>query len=387
VRLVAWVVVAGLVGLAAEERSRTFSFETRERPAIDTSSPEALATAAAELLARAADASGFRGCLGIRRGAELVFTGCVGADGATPLAPASRFSIASLWKQHVGLAVHERARDGRLGLEDRVDRWLPELAGAPAASVTIAQLLHMTSGLPFVISASTNLRTQLSSTQRSDENFFREARGATLSFPPGTRYQYSNVGYGLLALVLGRVDGRPWREVLAALHARAGMADTGFLTGTRADPPIAAGHLPIRCGVVLGGPCMLALPAWNYSMLPGGGTYSTVDDMLRWARVVTELRETDPPLYAAFTATTPESAGYASGWGYQVRAGTGAPEVSWYEHTGEDPGYFSDFWFVPSTGVAAVLLSCTDFTLDRSPYTLLHDVGAMLVGAPYGVMQ
>jgi hypothetical protein len=60
---------------------------------------------------------------------------------------------------------------------------------------------------------------------------------------------------------------------------------------------------------------MLALSAWNYSMLPGGGTYSTIDDILAWAIQAATTAETDPSLHATFTATTPESAGYASGWG------------------------------------------------------------------------
>lgn len=373
-----------LVGIAvvaaAEERARTFSFEYRHKAAVPR---EALGAAANELLASARRASGFRGCAEIVVGDAVVLARCEAGDGP-PLTPRTRFSIGSLSKQLVGFAIQERAIDGRLRLDEPISRWLPELVASPSAPVTIRQALHMRSGLPFVMRPTTNAATQLSNAQRSDADFLREVREYPLGFVPGARFQYSNIGYGLLAITLGRVDGRPWREVVGDLLARASMRDAGVLSGVEPRPAVVAGHAPLRCGVLFGSACMLTLPRWNYSMLPGGGVYASVDDMVAWAGYLSRVSADEPDLFSAFTSSED---GYASGLGIEERTLANGERVRILAHDGEDPGYFSFFARVPARDLTVVVLSNTDFTIDRARFTLFDDILALALGDPFDTMQ
>jgi CubicO group peptidase (beta-lactamase class C family) len=371
-------VIALLAGL--EERARSFHFDEEARPAVTSRAD--VPAALKDLVDRAARAAKWRGCAAIAYGEGPAAIACASGD-EPPFDGRTRFSIGSLWKQFLGFRVQELAKEGRLSLDDRADVRLPELAGTPAGRPRVRDLLHMTSGLPYVIPLGTNLATQLSSVQRSDADFLRVAAASPLSFEPGAAYQYSNVGYGLLAILIGRAEGRPWRDAMRALFARAGMTDTGFFTGVEPSPPVVRGYLPVRCGVVFGGPCLLGLPRWNYSMLVGGGVYSTMEDMLRWFAMLRRVEREDPLQWGAFTEAVN---GYASGWGIEPRTMANGERISVASHSAEDPGYFANFLRVPAREVTAVFLSSSDFMADGG-FPIFEEMTGLALGEGYRTMR
>ena len=374
-------VIAALVLL--EERARWFDFATETRPALESVDRVSLARAAQEVLDRAHATMGFGGCALVALGGEIVFERCYGPGHGEPPAADARFSIGSLWKAMVGLLVHRAVRAGRARLDDPIVRHIPELAGAPCAHATLGQLLAHTSGLPYTIRLATNLRLQLTDARRSDADFLAEIAGYDLEFTPGGRFLYSNPGYGLLAIAVGRWANRPWPEVLERLFAEAGMNDTGFL-GPRAGE--VRGHLPLRCAVVAGRPCMLTLPQWNYSLLPGGGEFSTVRDLLAWDRALDRWQKDDPATMNDYLTPGPFE-GYASGWGIERRVTPNGGEVLVQAHSGEDPGHHSFIARIPEKDAFVVVLSNTDFTLAHARFTLFTALVDAIVGRSYEVVR
>ena len=326
------------------------------------------------------EAAAFRGC------ALLAARGRVVVETCTDEVPnaGARFSIGSLQKQFTGLLVLELVRAGALSLGDPIERHLPELAGAAAGRVTVSQLLHMTSGLPYTIGLWDNVTTQLTSAERSDADFLGIVRRNDLAFEPGTRDLYSNVGYGVLAILVGRVSHRPWRDVLTDRFSREGMVDTGLLPPRAGDERgVVVGHVPLRCGLAFSGVCPCEAPRWNYSLLPGGGVYSTVRDLFVWDRALRRLEDDSPDLYRAFMQ--PSAWGFASGWGVTTRRLADGRDVTLYDYAGEDPGYYSFFARIPHIDATVIVLSSTDFTLVRSNLDVFGALMHIALGEPYEV--
>jgi beta-lactamase class C len=120
--------------------------------------------------------------------------------------------VASITKLATALAVLRLAESAALGLDDSLDQHLPGAAAAEPG-VTFRKLLCHTSGLPLDVSASSAPYTH-----SLDWSTLATACLLTsLEAAPDTRVQYSNVGYGLLAVVVEQLTGRDFSSALVDL--------------------------------------------------------------------------------------------------------------------------------------------------------------------------
>jgi D-alanyl-D-alanine carboxypeptidase len=147
------------------------------------------------------------------------------AYGAARLKPrlsatlATRYAIDSVSKEFTAAALLLLAQQGRLSLDDRIDKWFPELHAA--ATVTLRQLLTHTSGIrdywpQDFLTLEMTRPTTISA-------IINEWAQRPLDFEPGTEWQYSNTGYVLAAAVVEKVSGETLFEflqqnVFAPLH-------------------------------------------------------------------------------------------------------------------------------------------------------------------------
>ncbi len=145
------------------------------------------------------------------RPAELLVLGTDAAD--RPLTRESLFPVASVTKLATALAVLRLVDAGTLDLDDPLARHLPEAVSAAHPGVTLRHLLSHTAGLPMDLSEeSAPYRPGL------DWPVLAEACLRTpLQQPPFSRVQYSNVGYGLLAVVVELKTGRDFPTALRSL--------------------------------------------------------------------------------------------------------------------------------------------------------------------------
>ena len=125
--------------------------------------------------------------------------------------PDTVFELASITKTFTAAAILMLVEEGKLTLEDPIERHLP---GAPEAlrGITVRHLLTHTSGLK------DRFEPQVGGTwflDYSTENLFRNAARLPLDFAPGERGQYSDQGYFLLGMIIEKVAGRRYGEFLA----------------------------------------------------------------------------------------------------------------------------------------------------------------------------
>ena len=193
----------------------------------------------------------------------------------TPIESDTAFRLASVSKQFTAMAIMLLEEEGRLGYDEPVTRFLPELSRF-GDDLTIRHLLTHTGGLPDYY----DVMVQVSGVERPLTKHALDvfsSWGEPL-FAPGKRYEYSNPGYELLALIVERASGRRFPEfVETRIFAPLGM--TSSVVMDEPSPHIAKRALGYREN----GDAFEEYDddPLNY-IFGSGGIYSTVEDVYHW---------------------------------------------------------------------------------------------------------
>ena len=265
---------------------------------------------------------------------------------------ATNYRLASVTKQFTAAAVALLAEDGRLSFDDRARDWLPSLPDA-AARVTIRQLLTHTSGLLdyedlIPDGTATPLRDAdvLALLERQDRTYF----------PPGTAYRYSNGGYALLALVVGRASGKDFATFLGGrIFGPLGMSQTlAYEAGVSTVPHRAYGYS------AAGGAWIRTDQNLTSAVLGDGGIYSSIDDLAKWDAALDDERllraDSLRRLFAPATPTDDPAVWYGMGWRI-------SGERLW--HSGESIGFRNVIVREPRRRLTVVILTNRN---DPEPY-------------------
>jgi CubicO group peptidase (beta-lactamase class C family) len=179
--------------------------------------------------------------LAVVRDGRVVRSGGYGAASLelnAPATPDTVYPLASLTKPLTATAVLLLAEDGKLGLDDKIGRFLQK---TPAAwrEVTVGQLLAQTSGIKDYL----NELHGKTCNGTSPEEITAAVGELPLSFPPGSRWEYSNTNYVVLQRILQAVSGKSYDELLAERVFRPlGMAATRRNRPDDVVPNRAAGY-------------------------------------------------------------------------------------------------------------------------------------------------
>lgn len=143
----------------------------------------------------------------------------------------TRFVMASVSKPFTATAVLQLAEKDMFALDDKLSKYLPDF---PFEDITIRHLLSHTSGLPNTEELFGLLLEEYPD-RRFDNNDVLPALnqyGKGLRFTPGDKYEYGNVNYNLLAILVEKVSGEPFADYMKDHVFRpAGMNSTGVVTG------------------------------------------------------------------------------------------------------------------------------------------------------------
>lgn len=269
-----------------------------------------------------------------------------GASGAAdrrtgrPAPVNGRARIGSTTKTFVATVVLQLVGEGRVGLDDRVGRYLPGLVPG-GDRITVGQLLSHTSGL--FDYAEDQQAVPLSGTRFLTETRFRTftphqlVRIATRHepyFAPGTGFHYSNTGYVLAGLIIEKVTGRSFRaEVEHRILRPLGLRDTSLPgTSTLVRGPHPHGYLRVDDRLV---DVTVLNPSWASA---AGEMISTPADLNRFLAALLGgrlLRPAELEVMRTAVATDPQGVGYGMGLWSQTRP-CGAKV---WGHGGRLPGY------------------------------------------------
>jgi len=184
---------------------------------------------------------------GVVLGSELIHSRGIGTLRVGEAAPPdadSVFRIASMTKSFTAAAILLLRDEGLLGLDDPVRLHVPELADlqgptADAPPLTIRHLLTMSAGFP--TDDPWGDRQQGLELDRFAELL---RTGPTFAWTPGLRFDYSNLGYGILGRVITNIAGREYRDVVQErLLDPLGMSATTFELTSVPPARLALGYL------------------------------------------------------------------------------------------------------------------------------------------------
>jgi CubicO group peptidase (beta-lactamase class C family) len=274
--------------------------------------------------------------------------------------PDTRFELASVSKMFTAVAVLQQVETGKLTLDATIGSILPDLP-APAARVSVHQLLTMSSGIPDLFRSPSYWAERVSIRTLSD--YWRYFAKAPLEFPPGTEWSYSNSNFLLLGSAIERLSGLPFREVIAQrVFAPAGMSSTSYRSGPAALPARGYTHLPPRSALGATPDPDRWYPSGEEGDTaqgsPAGGGVSTADDLARFALAVMEGRLLGPELTRrATTGYVPTEYGGRDGYGLETRNWNGVRIVG---HGGGFTGVSNQVDFYPDQGYILVVLGNSD---------------------------
>lgn len=231
---------------------------------------------------------GFSGAVVVARGEEVVLEkgfGLADREAGRAWTAGTPSTIGSITKPLTATAVLTLVEAGRLGLDDPLPRFFDDVP-ADKAGITVRHLLTHTAGFPGAIGS------DFEPVER--DPFVRQALDTPLSFAPGERYDYSNVGYSLLGAIIEIVTGQGYEAYLRdAVLSPAGMGSTGYeLADTTAGLAAVGYRDGERWGTVLERPWASDGPGWH--LRANGGIHSTVGDLRRFDRALAEGRILSP---------------------------------------------------------------------------------------------
>jgi CubicO group peptidase (beta-lactamase class C family) len=236
-----------------------------------------------ELLSRYAR-YGLSGTVLVAKGGRIVVNkgyGQANKERGIPNRVNTVFDVASITKTFTAAAILQLEMAGKLRTDDRISKYLGEFP-KDKTDITIHHLLTHTAG--FKLDAS-----DAGVTAADDrEAFLQKIKVVPLSSTPGEKYSYSNMGYGLLALIVEKASGQTWQAYLEQhLIRRAGLARTNFYGDKRKnDSLVARGYIgPSEEELKLEAPLKQNANnpyLWGKYVIGATGITTTTGDLYKW---------------------------------------------------------------------------------------------------------
>jgi Beta-lactamase class C and other penicillin binding proteins len=269
----------------------------------------------------------------------------------TPATPQMRYSIGSISKQFTAAAVLLLQEQGKLSLDDKVSKYLPDLTRAN--EVTIRQLLSHTSGYQDYWPQDYVMPGMLKPTnaQQIMDAWARKP----LDFDPGTKWQYSNTNYVIAGVIVEKVARMPLLQLLQQrVFAPLGIkstfdTDSGPLTEN--DP---RGYLRFALGPLR--PAPKEGKGW---MFAAGELAMTAEDLAKWDVSVINQTVLKPASYREMQTDVLLRNGLDThyGLGVDVNSQGGHRAIS---HGGEVSGFTATNTIFPDDRAAVVVLTNQD---------------------------
>lgn len=266
-----------------------------------------------------------------------------------PATDSTMFQSGSVGKQFTAAGVLLLVEDGKLGLDDPITKYLPE-GESIWRGVTVRHLLTHTSGIPEYEesdSAPVDLRHDY-----TEDSLVKLAAHQPLDFSPGTRWRYSNTGYMLLGVIIHRVSGMFYGDLLAQRVFRPlGMRTARIISESDIVANRAAGYRLVDG--------QLKNQEWvapSLNTTADGALYLSIRDMIAWDRGLNEGRVLSARSRAAMwsPARLKDDGSVDYGFGWSVAPYRGHHAIG---HTGSWQGFKAMIQRFPDDSLTVIVLA------------------------------
>ena len=344
-------------------------------PALATAGP--MTALNAQLDARATTFFGGAlpgGVVLVRKGDEVLLRkgyGLADVENQVPMTADKVLPLASVTKQFTAFAVLRLVQDGKLHIDRPVGAVLPDLPPA-LAKVSLRQLLNHSSGVKN-ISRIAESRAARRNDATIDEliAFFKDL---PLEFEPGSRFDYSNSNYILLTKVIETASGKSYADYMrTTVFAPLGMHNTRLGSHTDLVPGRARGYRMVEDTLQNADFISMTQPQG------AGALVSTIDDLERWDRALSEGTLVGKDLLAqAFTKVRlNDGSQIPYGFGWAISHVQGNPSN---EHSGFINGFSTYTLRVPGQKLYVTVLTNSE---QFWPDDFAAELAAIAIGQPF----
>jgi CubicO group peptidase (beta-lactamase class C family) len=300
-----------------------------------------------------------------------------------PMRADSLFWIASMSKPMTAAALMMLVDEGKVNVDDPVEKYLPEFRGQmlaveqdqehailkkPSRPIAVRDVLSHTSGLPFMSRVE----------QKIDSRPLREAvlsyALTPLKSEPGSKYEYSNAGINTAGRIVEVIAGMPFEDFLQArLLQPLGMRDTTFWPSEEQLGRLAKSYKPNADGTGLEettiGQLTYPLTDRRRGPCPAGGLFSTATDVSLFCRMILSggtyegkrylseaaVRQMTSTQTGALARQGEGEGGYGFGWSTtrMARGNADSPIVGPCGHGG---AYATNMWIDPSRRLVTIFM-------------------------------
>ncbi|MBD3412901.1 MAG: serine hydrolase [Candidatus Aminicenantes bacterium] len=302
-----------------------------------------------------AEKAGFSGSVLVAKDSEILMAqgyGWADKENKIPFTASTVSSIGSVTKQFTGAGILKLQMMGKIRHQDPITKYFKDVP-EDKKDITLHHLLTHTAGFPGAIGPDFD--------PVSRDEFIEMAMQTDLKRKPGTLYEYSNVGYSLLGIIIELVSGKPYEQFLFEhLFFPAGMTQTGYLIPDWDKNKLAHGYRGDRdWGTLLDHPWLDSGPGWH--LRANGGILSTVQDMYKWHKALegTEvLGEKEKHLFYHPHVREGEDADSFYGYGWALF--TTPRDTKLIAHNGGNPYFSADFLRYVDEDVVILVLANTN---------------------------
>ena len=277
--------------------------------------------------------------------------GIADLDSKLLITSSTNFNVGSMTKQFTAYGILKLANEKKLSLDDKIDKYFPDLNFKVAGRVTIRHLLTHSSGIidhyDYVDKAKFR--------EFWDKDVLNAIKSVdSVYFPPGTQYRYSNTAYCLLSLIIEHVSGYSFPNFIQEYIfkplkiEKSDVVKPDFKISERAF-----GYKFENESFKISD----ARESLFFTTRGDGGIYTSIDDYLKWIMDIQNGKVLNSAIIkeaqsGQFSIDAVRNISYGYGW---FVAGSDDNKVVY--HTGSNGGFQAIIFMIPSKKYSVVIFS------------------------------
>ena len=280
-----------------------------------------------------------------------------------PVKPETIFQSGSAGKQFTAAAVMLLVEDGKVNLDDKISKYLGDVPET-WSSITVRHLLTHTSGLTDYPEDFDFRRDY------TESELLKIAMKTPLAFAPGERWEYSNLGYMTLGVLIGKVTGKFYGEFLRErIFLPAGMTSARIITESDIVANRAAGYRVVEGEIKNQN---WVSPSVNTTA--DGSLYLSILDLVKWDEALTKRGLLNAASYEAIWSPGVLNSGAKTsyGFGWALKSVNGRRLI---EHGGAWQGFRSFISRYVDDKLSVIVLANSS---NANPQRIAHRVAEMV---------
>lgn len=320
----------------------------------------------------------FTGVVLIAHQEKIIFNQGYGmATPQYPNSPNAVSHIGSITKQFTAAAIMKLWEAGKVDLHISINEYLPKQYHSDYwKQVTIHHLLSHTSSMVDYDETYYNPKTLGFVSPEIEAKMIQETGQKELEFEPGSKFNYCNIGYTLLGIILKEQTGKKYTDIIQEYFLMPLQ-----MTSTRFHEE---NYIPQKEDA--------AGFRWDFQnkkwikdesekivgTIPDGGMLSTTKDLYKWSTVIAGKRSDilSPEIIKQMITPVPNTSGLYGAYGYGLWLDEFVGTQKIY-HTGWLDGFTSDFWLFPKKDLVIIVL-CNNTTANIAKIT--EELAKILIG-------